>query len=353
MASSQRPLTVVLGNESGDLDSVVGSICLAFALNNHPSLNFKPAVPALNFDLKDLPLRTDVHKFLQSFNISTDLLLTADHSCANTDSFVNVEDDDVRLVLFDHNLLTEPHKQCSTKVVGIVDHHKNEQQYLDTTRDLRLIKEIGSASTLVAGLCRNNNIPMPFASFLAAPIIIDCENFDLSRNRATPEDIEVFAWLESQMTSQRSTTELFTQLKAWRADIFCLSVEENLRRDFKLYGGKGSDPIGFSSIPCSRATFLNRYPGVVMEACISFLKARGLEALFLTFAGTDNGGHQRDLVALGKPSTLEHFIEMSSSSSLFQLVDETTVEGFRCVSYSLTDTTMSRKKLAPLIRSAL
>lgn len=352
-ARKTRPLTVVLGNEGGDLDSVVGSICLSFILNNNPKFDFGTTVPSLNFDPRDLPLRTDVHKFLQLHNVPYDLLLTSDPACRESDSFIDLTDKNVKIILFDHNLLTASHKGCENQVVGIVDHHKNENQYLDSTRSLRMIKEIGSASTLVAGICREHNIPFPFTSFIAGPIVIDCENFDLSRNRATPEDIEIFEWLKQSIDSSIDFSALYKQLKEWRANIFCLSVEENLRRDYKFYDGKKFQ-VGFSSIPCSRVTFIKHYSSYADEA-IQFMHNRNIRVLFLTFAGTDNGEHQRDLVIMGTKDDIGDFVQLASGNSVLfkKVAEETEAEGILCISYSITDTTMSRKKLVPMVRSTL
>lgn len=351
-ARTTRPLTVVLGNEGGDLDSVVGSICLSFILNNNPNFDFGTTVPSLNFDPRDLPLRTDVHKFLQLHDVPYELLLTSDPTCKGSDSFIDLSKENINIVLFDHNLLTSSHKGCEEQVVGIVDHHKNENKYLNTTGALRIIKEIGSASTLVGRICQNQNIPFPFASFLAGPIVIDCENFDLSRNRATPEDIEVFQWLKKNIDPSIDFSSLYKQLKEWRANIFCLSVEENLRRDYKFYEGKKFQ-VGFSSIPCSRATFIKHYPSYANDA-LPFMRKRSIRVLFLTFAGTDNGEHQRDLVIMGNKEDIGDFIQLAAGNSvLFKKVTEETVEGVLSISYSITDTTMSRKKLVPMVRSTL
>lgn len=349
-SKSVRPLTVVLGNESGDLDSVVGSICLAYVLNSCPSLGFGLAVPALNFDSRDLCLRMDVHNFLRSHGVEGEELLTADPDCQSLPNFIDVAKPDVNLFLFDHNKLVDVHKTCADRVVGILDHHKNEELYKSTT-SMRIIKEVGSASTLIGSLCREHNVSFPFPALLGAPIVIDCENFDLTRNRATEEDILIYKWLEESMNPKVNATELFKQLKEWRTNIFSLSVEENLRRDYKCYVGERY-LIGRSSIPCSRQKFLQHYPEFG-PLCLKFLTAKKVEVLFLAFAGTDNGTHQRDLIIIGCEPTIEGFLAFASNNSLFLEVEKNSIDRFMCVSFSLTDTTMSRKKLAPLIRSTL
>lgn len=360
LASGVHPssrFTVVLGNESGDLDSVVGAICLAWVLNEHPTLDMKPAVPALNFDPRDLPLRVDVHRFLEKHGVPAECLLTADpkaRSSIPADSFVDISREEVSVVLFDHNVLLDCHSSCGSRVVGVVDHHKNEQQYLETTSRLRIIKEVGSASTLVARMCEESGMRFPFPTFLAGPIVIDCENFDPSRRRATPDDVATYEWLKTQCISGSELpdpTALFTQLKAWRTEIFSLSVQENLRKDYKSFSGK-SLFVGVSSIPCSRVRFVEHYPEYT-KPVLEFIRQRQVRAFFITFAGTDNGGHQRDVIAVGTPQDIQPFLDMAQSDNLFNKVEEHSAEGFLFTSYSISDTTLSRKKLAPLLRSIL
>lgn len=350
-AFSVRPLTAVIGNESGDLDSVVGSMCLAFVLNKLLNFGFPPAVPVLNFDPRDLPLRTDVWKILQHYNISHEMFLTADKSCKELPTFLDLSDKDIKLVLFDHNRLITPHAKCEERVVGIIDHHRNENLYLSTTNSFRIIKEIGSASSIVASLFRDYGIELPFPSFLLAPIIVDCENFDLSRNRATPEDIEIFKWLKEQCEPNLNPKDFYLKLKSWRADIFSLSVKDNLKRDYKSITGKRFE-IGFSSIPCSPVKFGSAYP-CFRNDCIEFMKERKIEMLFLTFAGSNNGQHQRDLIVIGEEEELAPFFGLMEKNPIFRRVEQATVDKYISVSYSITDTTLSRKKLLPVVRSVL
>lgn len=348
-AKIAQPLTVVLGNESGDLDSVIGSISLAYVLNT--SFKFGTTVPVLNFDPQDLPLRSDVNKFLSLYGITKNMLLTAEKSCRDNESFVDIANEEIQIILFDHNRMSSCFTGCERKVVGVVDHHKNENLYLETTQSLRIIKPTGSASTHVVKLCLDHNIDFPFPSFLAAPIVIDCENFDFSRNRATEEDVYAFKWLERKAVPQLNPLDLYQKLKQWRADIFDLSVEENLRRDYKFSECK-SFQIGVSSIPCSRVKFIEHYPSYI-EPCLHFMDNRNIKGLFLTFAGTDGGKHQRDLMIIGKRSNIEGFLTVAASDPVFVKVDETLVDHYSILSYSITDTTISRKKLMPLIISTL
>ena len=64
-------LKVVMGNESGDLDSVVSSLVYAYLLASHGL----PVAPVHNFLTRDLPLKTEVTYYLKQNKIPLDALL--------------------------------------------------------------------------------------------------------------------------------------------------------------------------------------------------------------------------------------------------------------------------------------
>jgi len=66
--TERRPVTVVVGNESCDLDSAVSAIVLAYFLQS-PGEKEKIIVPVLNVSSEDLPLKTDVTKVLLTLGI--------------------------------------------------------------------------------------------------------------------------------------------------------------------------------------------------------------------------------------------------------------------------------------------
>jgi inorganic pyrophosphatase/exopolyphosphatase len=85
----------VLGNTSADLDSVVGSITLAYYLHKvrysqHKHLAVTPVINSLR---DDLPLRLEVAKALSDEGLEFEDLLV----------FSDIDWTDKQIVLFDHN----------------------------------------------------------------------------------------------------------------------------------------------------------------------------------------------------------------------------------------------------------
>ncbi len=60
----------------------------------------------------------------------------------------------LKLVLVDHNVLTDPYSELDGAVVQIVDHHLLEHSPCDKIK--MMVETVGSCSTLVAGFFKTN-----------------------------------------------------------------------------------------------------------------------------------------------------------------------------------------------------
>lgn len=75
-----KPLTIVIGNESGDLDSSVCAIALAYfyestAISSHCMDKRRIVIPVLNISRENISLKTEVTYFLQKNDIDIDDLI--------------------------------------------------------------------------------------------------------------------------------------------------------------------------------------------------------------------------------------------------------------------------------------
>ena len=188
-ANSGSKLDVVLGNEGGDMDSIVGSIYMAYFLSVDHSQG-AVVVPLLNFPKSDLPLRNDVVQLLKSEGVDANLLMSAvSNDNAGAHGIVDLSDAASSISLFDHNKLTSRQAHLMPLVKRVVDHHADEGIYRDQcTPQIYSIAEVGSASTLVEELFYNNSVPVPQPLMLLAPIVLDTMNFDPIHKKTTPRD---------------------------------------------------------------------------------------------------------------------------------------------------------------------
>lgn len=360
--SNAKNLVVVTGNEGGDMDSVIGAIFLAFFLNQSKLFQLGTAVPVINFPLEDIPLRNDVYNLLKQHSVNTENILSI-QKAAETPNYIDIQNLGCSVVLYDHNKLIEPQSFLASKVIGIVDHHFDEKLYEETSKQLRIIRTVGSAATLVAELFKAEHIVPPCPAILAAPIITDTTDFKEEQKKVTPADVAAYEWLKSVDGNFSDSHVVFKQLSAWKKDIFGLTIAQNFRRDYKEFNFDSvvlqrKLPTGISSIPCSYEKFIENYSvDAVIDASADFVNERRLQTLILAFAGKKDGEHTRDVAFFGAPvyiSLFRDFVSSVSSGVIFTITEDKSDKNgnvFQC--YSLNDPSVSRKRLSPSLAKYL
>ncbi|KAH9577734.1 DDH domain [Trypanosoma melophagium] len=355
--ATKKSLTIVLGNEGGDMDSIVGSIYLAFFLEKSSLLGGKYYIPILNFEKEDLPLRNDVVKLFSKYGVEMDLILSC-RGNSGMEDYLDLKEIMPDVVLYDHNKLIAPQSFLSERVIAIVDHHFDEQLYVEQTKRLRCLETTGSACTLVTELFRDAGLKVPCAELLLAPIVLDTVNFNPSQKKATDRDIQASQWLMGQLSEQINVEKMFSDLSNWKNDIIGLSFAQHLRRDYKNFefpfhgGGVESLQIGISSIACRLDEMIgSRSMNELVASCLEFVKSRQLDTLILTFAGERGpGNYCRQCAFLARGNVLEALKSYAKSSPekiCFTTIDTAQQDEWEMISYDLSDPSVSRKKLAP------
>jgi exopolyphosphatase len=359
-----QPLTVVQGNEGGDMDSIVGSIYFAFLLEQSSHWQIDNPVPAVNFPLEDLVLRRDVVNLFKEAGLDTSLLMSVQKSQV-PDRFIDLSSLDANLFLYDHNRLISSQGAFDSKVIGILDHHADEKKHMDLKARRRIIRTVGSACTLVAESFQICEKDVPCPALLDAPIILDTVNFDPAQKKVTPEDMAMHQWLSRKIDDDSyDSSAVYAKLAHWKNDVLCLTVAENLRRDYKRFDfpssiKKGVIVTGTSSVPCSCQEFEKHYSvNEIVAETVKYIHHRELDVVVFAFAGKVEGQHTRDVAFCAKPeilAVLSPFIADSSDGITFTLLTESSSEdkSFSYVSYSLNDPAVSRKKLVPALRKFL
>ncbi|KAE8266479.1 hypothetical protein A4X09_0g5868 [Tilletia walkeri] len=239
-------LTLIMGNEAGDLDSLASSIAIAYLLTHlpHPPLTNTSAsnnassahtlyAPLIQTAAADLYLRPENEAICRFADIDssaqTDALLTIDALERGVDGAAVVSDSlgmdlgsDPRLGketsggkvsfgIVDHpSLIPRWGSHQDRDVQYIVDHHKDEGAHPDAKVRFMLgpgsvpagEAPIGSASSMVVELFQDellkaakagpagSQIPKAVADLLISAIVIDTDNLRaVPRGRATPRDV--------------------------------------------------------------------------------------------------------------------------------------------------------------------
>ncbi|KAG6464674.1 exopolyphosphatase PRUNE1 [Manduca sexta] len=364
-------LTLVLGNESCDLDSAVCAIVYAAFLDwqynqikckvctrtNRDPQFFKDDifVPILNVDRQDYELKTEVAFCLRDNEINDDhLVFRDDHDLVQLTNATKTN-----VVLVDHHVLAAKDQFLSPYVTEIIDHRPlQEWSYNDDTRST--MEVVGSCSTLVAqrinNLCTLLSTEGAFfeshvicAKLLHSSIILDTVNFSKEVNKATPHDEEMILFLESLLKTEDCESFRKTQLDrlvAARSDVSRLSPAQLLRKDVKIL-----KDVLVPSFPILVKDFLQR-PGA-LDAVTEALGKRGCSLALLL--GMDlEGGLRRDMAVYcpddsTKGHKLTKFLQEWTSPSLKLLSEATS----NCDYNQQLNLSASRKQYMPALNEFL
>ncbi|OUM51773.1 hypothetical protein BVG19_g899 [[Candida] boidinii] len=350
-SSSVKKLTLVSGNQSADLDSVVSSILYSYFhhLNNKRSAQDKSkqqdtsideiVIPLINIPSEDLCLRKDVEFVLKSVDIDFENLLflndlVKDTTNTNDKSLIN-KFPLIDLVLVDHNVpqgasLQNFIKQNNIKIKSIIDHHVDEKSFTDAKP--RIIKTVGSNTSLVLnywnsvlnfktcqGLSFYNDLQN--CLFALSPILIDTACL---KARVEKDDTEAFELIKS-LNSKINTTEInkwYGLINDAKSNYEGLSVRDILRKDYKVFQYKSSSDsktykIGISSMSKPIEYLLTEFKdSQVLEILKQWQSENSLDFVTIMASYTDsNDKFKRDLAFFTDKS-------LSPSSSSDELVDK-------------------------------
>ncbi|CUG62141.1 acidocalcisomal exopolyphosphatase, putative [Bodo saltans] len=360
IAAGQLHPKIVLGNEGGDMDSIVGSVYLAYLLTQVDGGD-DPVVPYLNFILDDVPLRNDVVKLLAEEGIDTALF----QSVVQSPSELALPARCSEITLFDHNVLAPHQREWDALVKRVVDHHVDEQRY-PSQCTLYEVAAVGSASTLVVELFDRRNVAIPSPKVLLAPIVLDTMNFDVKHKKVTPRDVAARDRLIRdipELQQQGSIDAWFDTLNEWKNDTTQLTPPQCLRRDYKRFEFTDAKVqnwrVGISSVPVLQNGIHALYtPEKWIAACSAFRAERDLDVLAVMYAGENTDGLFSRELEVFLPSHIigmfEHFAEVTDCTIGLALQESAeSCASLARLFYTQRDGAVSRKKFTPLLSDAI
>ncbi|RUS30994.1 hypothetical protein BC938DRAFT_478643 [Jimgerdemannia flammicorona] len=315
MPPSSEPakhIVVAVGNESADLDSIISSLAFSF-LSHTLTPNPTPTVhlPLTNIPRADLQLRPEVVHVLTSNSLSPNNLLF-------TEGLPHLTPHHTSLVLLDHNRLTAPFAEpaWSSHIMGILDHHVDEELYTTQNLHFRVIKPVGSATSLVLHhflpawktfLTPSPITPSAWSSVLArlmlAPILVDTVNLRSEHGRTTALDVSAAEFLISQVRTTDtafSPDAYYTSIQKARTQVSHLSTTDLLRKDYKEWTTSNKFRVGISSVSWSIAAWAEREGGVsrLVNGVREFAKERELDLAVVMTGFDKERGFERELVVV-------------------------------------------------------
>lgn len=279
---------ICIGNEAGDADSIISSICFAFLkskLKNESESSIS-VFPFTHVDRKQVRLLGDVGILLSTNGLSVDDLMCIDDSLSPKDYvFKNAS-----LTLLDHNAMSKRMKALYSEdaeaaagftdkevvvVTEILDHHLDLNQHVvscsgnarqiafDSSTNKALV---GSTCTLVFEYYSQHLRPLGIlldtdvANLLLGVILLDTFNMDAKQARGSPRDLVAIQYLMDVCKHDKLYCDkLFVTLRDAKMNPefwHRLEADEALRMDYKDFD---IDSKGFMVGIASICTPLNLY----------------------------------------------------------------------------------------------
>jgi len=278
---------IVIGNEAADLDSMVSSIVYAYLRNLLEQGSF--VLPLMVIPREDFMLRTEAMYVFNKANIDLDDVVFIDE--LDLDKIM----EQAEFVLVDHNKLAGDLKKFDSKVVSILDHHRDEDLY--KTASPRVIEQVGSTTSLVAHEFFTSGIEMSrdVAVLLGGTILLDTVNLADDAGRVTEFDKEIAARVLPLCPLPQQ--EFFDTVQKEKFNVAGLSTNDLLRKDYKEWQfGTVKCGIGSALLP------LEQWAEIDNDLASGFAKfaAGNSLDLLLSMNAYTNPEFNRDLVIFSK-----------------------------------------------------
>jgi inorganic pyrophosphatase/exopolyphosphatase len=264
---------LITGNQAGDLDSTVCSICLSRLL----SLTDRKTryIPVLKRNRAKLHLNPEIQALLS--------YLETDFSSLDFEESETIQklikNHKTAFFLVDHN---DPEPGIAPeRILGIIDHHKDAGVLLKQHTELsrRIVEPCGSCAALISREWQRKKLtpPRETALLLGAAILVDTGYFDPEWGKTTDLDREQYAFLRPCF-SDKDEDFLHTLIDV-KNNLCALNISDHLIRDYKDISG-AEIPSGISSIPLPLTGFY--VPPLYNAKSVSdFMEEKKLDILYI------------------------------------------------------------------------
>ncbi|ROT42234.1 exopolyphosphatase [Sodiomyces alkalinus F11] len=375
-AQRPNPLTLVVGNESADLDSLCSAVVYAYLRSTtlpSPTLH----IPLSNLHRADLALRPEFTSALARAHLQPSELLTLDNLPSVLDPRAT------RWVLVDHNALTGAlaKRGFSDHVVGCIDHHADEGRVppTDGTDEPRVIEKCGSCASLIAGFCRpaweealrsrGGQIEEPdahIARLALAPILVDTAGLKAG-DRTTDADVQAVEFLEGLLQDDPSYARdtYVDELMRTKEDLSGLGFRDIFRKDYKQWEERGA-VLGISSVVKGLDYLLGDKAGgdaeVFLEAFRKWAEEeKKLDVAVIMTTARPGGEFQRELLVWAfneaAVAVAEGFVDTFGAELGLETWREGGLDlvegGVWRKAWKQRNVKHSRKKVGPMLREAM
>jgi exopolyphosphatase len=332
--------SVVIGNQSADLDSIASAISMSYYLTS-VSQDMTTYIPFINSSKAIISSKKECLYLFNSLSINfeTDLLFMSDWSA---DKSIG------ELILVDHNELDDKQVALnfSNLVTGIVDHHLDKGEF--SCADPRIVDtSVGSNITLICDLIYKSKIKFDksFSLLMLMPILSDTNNLKM---RASQKDFEMVEFLQEM--GEHDCDKIYKQIEELKFSNDSLEDTKTiLLKDYKQYAVNGKKWAMSSVTFCIRQWAHDETNSAKkFEDTFSFMRENDLHffGMLSCFKETNGENFKRDLLLVGNFKELEtfahpklNFVKSFKDKSCF------------CALYDVAEVNLTRKFWQPVLEN--
>jgi len=336
---------VVLGNEAADLDSMASALMLAYFKSRVRQQKGRAYLPLINIPRAELALRRQALCLFDELGLNPEGLFFRDE----LDLEALLAQGRLELTLVDHNRLTPSQEHLAPAVLGIVDHHRDEEQHRNAAE--RIVAPVGCAATLVAEMilaCRPAILDAGTGALLLAPILLDTSGLDPRAGRAAARDEEAARRLIA--LTGADGLGLYRRLAGERFADRPQDSRGLLAGDHKQFRS-GRLRWGISSVPVSLEAWAGKDPELA-GAFKGFAASRSLDLLLAMLAYQDTGFHRQLALYAAEERLKRRLLSFLRGCGLG--LEPLAVPGLKgdeaLALFSQGATDWSRKRLQPLLQ---
>ncbi|KAJ8107274.1 hypothetical protein OPT61_g8978 [Boeremia exigua] len=341
--SSNQKVTLVIGNESADLDSMTCQILYAYVRSMAPPKNaFTPLyIPITNMPVSGINSRPEFLAVFKHADIEPAHLITLDDLPALSEIQARLKPENTKWILVDHNALQgQLGKIYGSRVQGVIDHHDDEGKVPNDTGDEpRVIEKSGSCTSLIANYIRPTwdmlsgsalssgaahaqgdsladdaaivkRWDASVAQLGLASILIDTANLQ-DKTKTTDHDRKAAAFLEAkillcpQLATSFNRTAFYEEIDSAKKDIDSLKLQDILQKDYKEWDQPDAQKLGISSVVKPLAFLQHKAHDEAASTSLdaflaqlhSFAQTRSLDLYsIMTTSTAADGSFQRELL---------------------------------------------------------
>lgn len=369
-------ITLCIGNEAADADSIISSVCLAWIRSQQQPYLGVAVVPVVSVSRKELALRRETELLLREVGLEFSDLICLDEVLSAEGVKTAVKS----LILVDHNFLSArvAKEFPSASVDEILDHHQDANKYPSIPASKRIIAfDSGANEATAASTCTlvaqqylasppssDSMLDASISTLLLGVIAIDSHNGNPAMGRAYPPDLEAMNNLQPR-SGVLDRDALYSKLSSAKLDVDFwrgLSMEQCLVLDYKQQPiptfCHGPD-VGVSSVMQPVTEMLARPDAV--PGFLLYMEQQSLDMLgVMSFVLTPEPARELLLVARSPQRALQAHTFFTSPSSADLALAELPLRGeikeaaqksgLHLWHYSQGNVKASRKQVLPLVK---